>query len=317
MIRFRWGGRRGPAVLLIVATAGTGSAIAATRLVSPSTQHRHAARRAEPPSRTARPRPTREPVIDHVGRGGTIQLAPTVRRRDRLKGVRALSVAGDPATQLAAIIARLGPESRFESAKLGPPPTGMNPKGVWLFATMKGTTGTPIDGVIAVWQSDMVAAVLRDSMHRDGAVLGGSETTLHEQDGSRLLLIGHPIGNIAYEQVFATGDAATLTGAVEARARAAGIELARTTAVQPAQVAPMAYITAADPAAFLQQHPTYIRDVFGDVNAYEGGYVEIDDTAGRPWAAYGFSSRAAGGHAWVDPSVPGAGLGDKSMPPSP
>jgi hypothetical protein len=55
--------------------------------------------------------------------------------------------------------------------------------------------------------------------------------------------------------------------------------------------------------------------VFGDINGYEGTYLEVDDSQGRPQFVSAYAARAAHGSGWISRAVqPSDNFGDGALP---
>lgn len=68
-------------------------------------------------------------------------------------------------------------------------------------------------------------------------------------------------------------------------------------------VAAMVVGQVGDPASFMAEHGSPWMDVFGDLNAYEGTYLELDNPQGQPFVIASYASRAAHGSSWLAPGL--------------
>lgn len=68
-------------------------------------------------------------------------------------------------------------------------------------------------------------------------------------------------------------------------------------------IAPVVSAQTSEPATFVAHNAAPWTDVFGDLNHYEGTYLEVDDTQGQPVIIAAYASRAAHGVGRIRPGL--------------
>ena len=155
-------------------------------------------------------------------------------------------------------------------------------------------TGRGPGTIKAQWMAFLVAGSFRDESAQStalpavgGAILRGYGAQLIGGSDHPPITVTAPIDQIIASRLTAIG--LTSTSITDAKP-----ELG---------VAPIVITQTSDPASFVAAHPEPWGEVFGDLNTYEGTYLEVDDTTGSPVIVGAYASRAAHGVEWVRPGL--------------
>ncbi len=258
-------------------------------------------------------------VVKHPRRGHVlpIQYSKIVHKGDR----RHIETTSSPSSLLQAILARLG-SSSVVSATIAGPPTGYIPTedpssppppafatGKWAYFTV--TTPDDAQGSIRpVWEAQLVAGALRDEMHAHGLVsLYSDQVDVKLPDGSVVTGEHGGLGNTVFGQVFSTTTPASIAADIAQRVANAGLTLVSVRVLTPEQSAPMVVVRSNDPAGFVKNEYTMLRQIFGNPTTYEGIYLEAQDSAGSPFFIVASSFRTATGQTWYRPDLDPQRLG--------
>ncbi len=203
---------------------------------------------------------------------------------------------GTPAQQTAVrnIVDGLGPAngiSQIRIASSGPDAFATQADS-WLQFSIP--TGRGPGTIKAQWMAFLVAGSFRDESAQStalpavgGAILRGYGAQLIGGSDHPPITVTAPIDQIIASRLTAIG--LTSTSITDAKP-----ELG---------VAPIVITQTSDPASFVAAHPEPWGEVFGDLNTYEGTYLEVDDTTGSPVIVGAYASRAAHGVEWVRPGL--------------
>lgn len=151
------------------------------------------------------------------------------------------------------------------------------------------------------WEAFLIAGTFRDASANDGLPAIGS-VSLSNGTMINLETIDHPAVTVA------TPD----TAAIESGLASLNLTGCTTHSMSPDGYSAIAVsCTTSDPASFVSAHAwDALSTVFVDVNAYDGVYLEVTNSAGDPIYVAAYASRAAHGSTWMPTAFePGDGLG--------
>ncbi len=191
------------------------------------------------------------------------------------------------------ILAGLGSEniiSRVAIATHGPHGFA-GASGDWVAVTVSGIKR---DAVAGQWQAELLAGSLSDI-----------------SASSRLPRIGGLILSTGGARVVGIADHPKITAmepdtpAITRNLAKIGLKPISITYLHPASgVAPIVVAKIVDPAAFAARSENSASAVFGNLNAYEGTYLQVENAAGALIEVSAYASRAASGTGWTRPGTP-------------
>jgi hypothetical protein len=205
---------------------------------------------------------------------------------------------GTPAQQAAvtSILNNLGSGDPITSVMIsssGPAGVG-NADESWLTVTLP--SATPVASIRAQWLAYLLAGSFRDN---------STATSLPAVGGLVLPGTGaEMLGGSDHPQI--TADA-SVAPTLSTRLADLGVSSPTIALVEPngsgGTVGVSVVGTVSDPAAFLAQNGNPEPALFGDINQYEGVFLQLDDPQGAPFLVAAYASRAAHGIGWIRPSL--------------
>jgi hypothetical protein len=200
------------------------------------------------------------------------------------------------------VLARYGGDAVVAASIDGPPPDyqpngGPGETGKWAYFTVRASSESR-EAIRAIWEADLVAGVLRDGMLANGEVLFSTRTSLLLPDGTTIPNVAGGIGNVSPNEQFNTPPAKEVPNQIENAASAAGLHVQSIQVLLPAQPAPVVVATIEDPTAVSEEWPALATKIFGQPPTYEGYYLEVRDTEGRPIFIQATDFRIGAGHQW-------------------
>ena len=206
-------------------------------------------------------------------------------------------VSGGTASQQSAvesILTGLGSNNQISEIKItaSGPSDFATSSDSWVDFTIP--TGRGPETIRAQWMAFLVAGAFRD--------MSAQSSTLPPVGG--VILDGYGAQIIGGSDHPAITVTAPNDQTIDSNLQAIGLSPVSISHAQPdSGIAPIVIAQTSDPASFVAKHPNPWADVFGDVNLYEGTYLEVDDPQGQPVLIGAYASRAAHGVSWIRPDL--------------
>jgi hypothetical protein len=227
--------------------------------------------------------------------------------------------SSDPNAVLQSLIQRLGSPAVIDGTVAGTPPSyrATEEKGAraapgaldgpWVHLRIRGQADDQ-SAILGSWQANLLVGDLREEMHAADSAhpLFGEAIKLIASDGHTVRTIDTNIGDIAYGQDFSTSSPAQIESAIKAGCQSIGVSVQAFTVFQGLDPAPAVVVRTADPDSYLQNVGANERAIFGDPTAYEGVYLEVQDSSGKPVMISSSSFRTGIGQTWIAGEPPTA-----------
>jgi hypothetical protein len=159
--------------------------------------------------------------------------------------------------------------------------------------------------VSPVWESHVLAGVIRDRLHDAGLPrLSGLETGAQLPDGHIIRVGSWGVEGVAVDQQFDTSGEAELRSVIESNAAQLdlGLTVQSVRFLHGIQEVPIVRLVSTDPKAAVAASDRIDQALFGgDASSVEGYCVEIDDVSGIAVSIQASASRAGIGSTWTAP----------------
>jgi hypothetical protein len=168
----------------------------------------------------------------------------------------------------------------------------------WLAFTIPFDRRDP-NYVRAFWEDMIVVGAFRDRSYAIGLpdVLG------FNVGPSASLLPGPSSHDVL------TDDPGQLTKLISDGVAHAGLKLVSISFAAPAKLAPLVVASTDSPKQYVAENNSPGTTVFGDLDRWEGTYLEVVDSSGAPILETAYSGRSLHGIGWTLPGLQGSGAG--------
>lgn len=179
------------------------------------------------------------------------------------------------------------------------------PGGTTLVMTIDGGQ-SHAEGIKATWDAELLAGALREVANERplGATLDNFETMQRVPDGS-LVPVDSGFGNVALGQLFDTSGDPMIASRIRAGLTSVGLKPISISFASALQASPVVVAQANDPAAVVtaSEDASFWGKMLGNYQDYEGYYLELRDTQGRPFLISTAAHRAGSSSGWIRPDL--------------
>ncbi len=193
---------------------------------------------------------------------------------------------------------------QFLSASIGSAPAGTGQDGPWLYFTTPAGAQRGADIVKPAWEAMLVAGAYRDRSTDAGlpANIGFSIRSVMPDGSSADLAGGDSILGPQMSTPATAYTADQIVQKISAHFPTHQLVINSISFVRPNQLAPVVVATTSDPQAFINSDYD-LKSIFGDVNSYEGVYVQVNDEQGNPVIVLGIAPRIGEVTRWIRPNL--------------
>ena len=217
--------------------------------------------------------------------------------------------ATTPAISLSDALARIRAQAGLPdliSVEQGQPqePAPPNSPLPWLNIAIRAPSIGDGGDVRALWEADLVLGAVAD-------LAGTAPSNLENASGASVaksLSAGGiatelvPIGAVANRQAFSNEPSSAIIARVRDVAATFGLEVVDVQVLRAYQAAPLVVLRARD-RSVLGELAEIAKALFGVPPLYEGHYLEVQDSAGKPLVRLAAAFRVGADRTWNDPSV--------------
>jgi hypothetical protein len=192
----------------------------------------------------------------------------------------------------------------FLSVRLGDPPSKSDRPGLWLYATVQGSSLKVGGDVAAAWEADLAQGAVADRLAQGysdlSSVVSGSSIDFESSDGTVTPVTGGA-GDVVTSQSFVGGSDESIISSVDSVLLKYSLTPTEVRVLHPLQPAVSVVATVKDPAQINGQFEEIWNAIEGSPMQYEGLYLEIDSADGSPIVCSSADYRNGSGRLWIDP----------------